>query len=53
MVFSGEEKDVLLEAVGTLLWKLEDRPWQLQVPKELELVRNLMKKLEDDREKRL
>ena len=51
MVFNQKEKNLLLDAVGTLLWEMENRSSVVQSSKELEQVRNLMQKLVDDREK--
>ena len=51
MEFNQKEKNLLLDAVGTLLWEMENRLSVVQSPKELEQVRNLMQKLVDDREK--
>ena len=51
MEFNQKEKNLLLDAVGTLLWEMENRLSVVQSSKELEQVRNLMQKLVDDREK--
>ena len=51
MEFNQKEKNLLLDAGGTLLWEMENRLSVVQSSKELEQVRNLMQKLVDDREK--
>ena len=51
MTFNRTEKNVLLNALGSLLWEMENRLSMLQVPEEIMEVKELMSKIQADNER--
>ncbi len=51
MTLNIEEKNLLLFALGRVLWEMEDRLSMLQVPEEVKELKDLIDKIEKDNER--
>ena len=51
MTLNIEEKNLLLFALGRVLWEMEDRLSMLQVPEEVKELKDLIDKIEKDNDR--